>query len=70
MDTGGFKKQMHKHTDWKWTSLAMAAIITALGISLPGAHTQGTSPQTFPQVPIQGIRTPGILPKGPAFPLP
>lgn len=32
MDTGGFKKQMHKHTDWKWTSLALAAVITALGI--------------------------------------
>ena len=64
MDTGGFEKQMHKHTDWKWTSLAMAAIITALGISLPGAHTQGTSPQTFPQVPIQGIRTPGITAQG------
>lgn len=64
MDTGGFKKQMHKHIDWKWTSLAMAAIITALGISLPGAHTQGTSPQTFPQTPIQGMRTPGIIAQG------
>ncbi|MFR6350229.1 MAG: hypothetical protein ACLUN9_26560 [Enterocloster aldenensis] len=61
---------MHKHTDWKWTSLAMAAIITALGISLPGAHTQGTSPQTFPQVPIQGLRTPGITAQGSGISLP
>lgn len=57
MDTGGFKKQMHKHTDWKWTSLAMAAFITALGISLPGAHTQRISPQA----PMLGTRTPRMI---------
>ena len=56
MDTGGFKKQMHKHTDWKWTSLAMAAIITALGLSRRCPYREFAHPES--------------LPKGPAFPLP
>ena len=47
MDTGGFKKQMHKHTDWKWTSLALAAVITALGIYPAGPLNPAGIPEAL-----------------------
>lgn len=38
---------MHKHTDWKWASLALAAFITVLGISSPGTPPPGAFPEPF-----------------------
>ena len=70
MDTGGFKKQMHKHTDWKWTSLAMAAIITALGISYKEPTPRGLPRRLSRRRPYRECAHPESLPKGPAFPLP
>ncbi|MCD8169998.1 MAG: SH3 domain-containing protein [Clostridiales bacterium] len=38
---------MHKHTDWKWTSLALAAVITALGIYPAGPLNPAGIPEAL-----------------------